>query len=238
MDDITIKVEGLDKVDRALGRYAKQEIPRIMRNSLNDTGLDARNDIRSRINSGLFAFKNASTRRWITNSVRQQRATKTKFETKIEINPARDQLALHEAGGPKTPRSSSMILVPARGIRTRGGQVKRGLGLKSLQPFQTSGRTSKLRRSRGQLVKSKRRGSSRTQLTGRKNSFWFTTKKGRPAIARRVKGKFQLLYIGRPLVKIPPSLEFHETAVKTVHRVWEKHAALAVEHAFRRAGLK
>jgi len=154
---------------------------------------------------------------------REQRADYRKGEivATVSIEPKRDFLAKYEQGGWKTPRSGSRLAIPIDARRTKADIVSAsdrigalGLRVHGRGPLATVGR-------------------------GLKRTFSIRYPDGRGFIFRRVgrgkRSQVKLLYVFRPRVVLPPSLQFHETALETARTRFIPAFVEAFERAMRTA---
>lgn len=216
------------QITRALAA-APHEVATAIRNAINDTLRDVQKAQKEHIEKTFVLKKKA----FLLQSVKIPKvggfASKDHLQGRIEIDPARDILAKHEAGGDVgSYLGRKNVAIPSRQIRTgKGGGVKAGTALKTFLPFAQVSSTR----------------TKSTQLVGQKGAF-FTRVRGKngdiPVLAQRTgkKGKLRFLYLFVPKKRIRPALQFEATAQRIIPGAWQKNAALAIEHALRRAGLK
>lgn len=154
---------------------------------------------------------------------KQQRADYRRgdLSATVSIEPKRDFLSKFEQGGWKAPRSARRLAVPIGARRTKSDIVQAGDRLGALG-FRLHGR-----------------GPKGTVGRGLKRTFSIRFPDGRGYIFRRVgRGKgstVHLLYLFRPRVAIPPSLEFHATAVEVARARFVPAFAAAFGDALRTA---
>lgn len=139
----------------------------------------------------------------------------------VSIEPKRDFLSKFEQGGWKAPRSAKRLAVPIDARRTKSDIVTAGDRLGALG-FRLHGR-----------------GPKGTVGRGLKRTFSIRYPDGRGYIFRRIgsgkRSTLRLLYLFRPRVVIPPSLEFHATAEAVARARFVPAFASAFSDAMRTA---
>ena len=139
----------------------------------------------------------------------------------VSIEPKRDFLSKFEQGGWKAPRSATRLAVPIDARRTKSDIVTAGDRLGALG-FRLHGR-----------------GPKGTVGRGLKRTFSIRYPDGRGYIFRRIgsgkRASMRLLYLFRPRVVIPPSLEFHATAESVARARFVPAFAAAFQDALRTA---
>ncbi len=156
--------------------------------------------------------------RWVDLAVKiKPRATKSKLEAKVSIDPPGGQkradiITKFEPGGIKRPRDGGHIAIPVQAKRTKAGVVSRRSRPKSFK-FKRVGRSI--------------RGERRTFVVPHVGIF--------QRVGRRRRSRVRLLYLFKHSVPIAPILDFIGNAERTVKRFFERNYSKAFERAVKTA---
>lgn len=218
---ITITLDPSDFTGE-LDDFARRQLPFATALALNSVGFDFQNAQQLGMDRRFTLRRKAFIEQGIYFP-RDQRADyrKGQMHATVSIEPKRDFLTKFQQGGWKRPRSSSRLAVPAEARRTKAGIVAKSERIGELQ------------------IRLHGRGPKATVGRGLKRTFSIRLPDGRGYIFRRTgKGKrsdLRLLYIFRPRVPIPASLEFYETAEATARARFPDAFATAFARAMRTA---
>lgn len=185
---------------------------------------------------------------YILSSVQRTRGTKAAPEVRAFIDPERDILAKFELGGRRIPHpfgsrtvlGSWAIPVYLNATKEDGtinpSLLPSNLGLSTMRRLGKFGATE-FKRARV----SKRAGQS-PGLRGKRRTFVIPpgTSPGLPGggIFRRVgpgRRDIEALFLLKPSVPIPPSLEFERTGKRVADEQWENHMTDALDRALKSA---
>lgn len=242
MSDVTLTVQGIEEV-QALLKGVAYEIPSAVRNTLNDTARDIQREARVGLHKKFDVKKKTFVERQIYIGP-EDKATREKWSARVSVRGPGGQastLEKFESVGKKVARQGR-IAVPAKAFRTTGGHVKPEIALDKLLPLvEMSGQYTKLRKTRGGLVRGKTITSKR-QLVGKRGTFLVTLKgSGLEALVRRAKGqpkgwnKTEILWVFKKSVDVGTPLRFVLDATGLAQRFMPARAVEAIEAALKRA---
>lgn len=117
---IDIQVDATKIIDSLRGMEGQMRFA--MSKALNDTANDAQKAIQDGLGQRFTLRRPEFIKRTIKRE-RQDFATKEKLEAVVRIDPARDVLAKHEAGGTKTPTKGRAIALPTEHVRRTKAQI-------------------------------------------------------------------------------------------------------------------
>lgn len=218
---VVVRLDPMDYVTE-LTDIGMRQLPYATALALNSVGFDFQAAQREGLNQR-FTLRR---KRFVEQGIyfpRDQRADyrRGQMSATVSVEPRRDFLTKFERGGWKQPRSSSRLSVPAEARRVKSGIVSKSERIGSLQ------------------LRLYARGPNATVGRGLKRTWSIRYPDGRGYIFRRTgRGKrstLRLLYIFRPRVPIPASLEFHETAEATARARFHSAFADGFERALRTA---
>lgn len=241
--DFTIQIRGTEEWQRLL-RSTPGEMRRATRNLVNDLARAAQAMIRERAAGPFDVQRPAFLKRSIYIGP-EDKATSEKLIARVRMHPdASSQVyTQHDISGPgtKAVRVGRNLVIPARGIRTTGGHVQRGMRFADFKPFATVGGSASLLRKRGDQLVHRGTKTLRSQVVGRKQSFFVTLRgPGLTALMQRVRGQSapRLLYVLKPAVRLPPRFEFHRWATEGVDRSFQRLVERELANAMRRLGMR
>jgi len=195
-----------------LFRNVERQIPFATAQAINSTLTGAQREIRGGLNRRFTLRRKQFIERTIKIN-RQDFATKTKLEGKLQVDRDRPVLAKHERGGRKQAKSGHLAIPTG----TRHRRTKRFPTLKSRYgPF----------RRRGSRIL----GKDRTFIisSGASPGLFQRTGRGR-------RSKIKQLYAFKRSVPIEARLRFVETATHVVHRDYARNFHRALDQAIRTA---
>lgn len=242
MSEFVMTAVGLEDIQTMLKDVAF-EVPSAVRNALNDTARDIQRDTRAGLNKKFDVRKKSFIERQVYIAP-EDKATRDKWSTRVQIRGPGGQtstLEKFESVGKKVARQGR-IAVPAKDFRTGGGHVKPEIALDKLLPLvQMGGQYTKLRKTKGGLVRGKTF-TSKQQLVGKRGTFLVTLKgSGLEALVRRAKGqpkgwnKTEILWVFKKSVDVGKPLRFVFDATGLANRFLPVRAGEAIEAALKRA---
>lgn len=232
--EITVDTNAAEVSDFMRSLFADQ-VPFAVATAINRTARDFQDAQRD-----LMRDRFTIRRPWVLQGVKINRgdfATKTKLEARVHIDPARDFLVKFEEGDTKRPRGSR-IAVPQEARRTKTGVVSRTQRPRALK-FVKWGEGAKAVVFRGEkrtwMVQRKGGGGEIYQRIGRRRAG--KTRTGRQM--RRDAGSrlstTRRLFIFTPEADTPDTLNFEETARRTVQDRFDANFSDAFDRAVRTA---
>ncbi len=190
----------------------ERQIPYATAGAINTTLTTAQREIRGGLERRFTLRRKQFIERTIKIN-RQDFATKTKLEGRLQVDRDRPVLAKHEHGGRKQPKSGHLAIPTG----TRHRRTKRFPTLKSRYgPFRHQGR---------RLL-----GKDRTFIiaTGSSAGLYQRTGRGR-------RSKIKQLYAFKRSVPIEARLRFVETATRVIHRDYARNFHRALDRAMHTA---
>ena len=199
-----IRVTGTVEVNKAL-RELGPKARSALAYALNQTANDVQGKIQAGLRSRFTLRRDTFVQRTIYRQPSVDFATKDELRAGVRVHPERNFLAQHEDGGQKTARDGGMVAIP----------------LKAVQPSPALVVPTRLRPSG---MRNDRRVSKVVLPTG---TFLVRHTKGTKSKAARS----EFLYELKRSVPLRPRLGFLETSEKTVNRVYQRQALLALDYA-------
>ena len=201
-----IKVTGTVEVNKAM-RELGPKTRRALAFALNETA----NDVQQKIQAGLMSRFTLRRADFVKKTIYRQPtvdfADRNGYELRaaVRVHPERNFLAQHEEGGQKTARSGGMVAIPLPAVQPSPSIVvphsKRPSGMRNDK------RVSKVVLPTGTFLVRHTKGS------------------------RSKAGRTEFLYQLKRSVPLRPRLGFLDTAEKTVNRVYQRQAIMALDYA-------
>lgn len=202
---ITVKVDPSEALSYL--QRISQQAPFATSRALNAVANHAQADIRA----GIKRTFTLRREQFVLNTVkinREDRASKTKLDVTVRIDPERNILAKFEQGGTKQARDGRNIAIPTENLRrTKADIVQRSQRPKALLDSRGAAKGKVFKTAAGIF---QRLGARAAQIT-------------------------RTLYIFRTSVRIRPMLSFERNAVQAVRRTWVQEMTKAFADAERTA---
>jgi hypothetical protein len=165
------------------------------------------NHAQAAVRDGIKRTYTLRREQFVLNTVkinREDRATKTKLDATVRIDPERNILAKFEEGGTKTARSGGSVAIPTTNVRRNKADILQ----KSQRPRA--------------LLDSKAAGRGKV----------FKTEKGIfQRVGARGASTVRALFLLRSVVRVRPTLNFKRNATDAVQRTWKDEMTAAFTKA-------
>lgn len=209
MLDIKVDLKNLDLVRDFCGRLQRQ-LPYAASLMLNSLARDIQAETRANIPKR-FTLR----RQWIVKGIRVTPSTKTKLEAVIES--VDDFMRRQETGGKKTPKHDQHLALPLRAVRRTKRDIIRPMDL-----------PMNLGQASFDVV---RAGAKKTMRGAGGSVFKLRTGSGLEILARRRRGKLELMYLLKRDGDIKPRLGLHTDARFVVGTRAFAHLKSAIDRA-------
>ena len=205
-----ITITGHAEVSAALKAIGRQA-PFAMSQTLNHVANEAQRAVKDSLSSRFTLRRKGFVENTIYRNA-EDKATKTKFQARVRVNPERNFLGQHEEGGRKTPQSGSNVAIPLPAVQPSPSTVIP----KRLRPsgLRLNGQVRKVVTPNGTFLVRNRPGKGKGRLEGWRTEF---------------------LYELKPSVALRPRLSMRDTSEKAIDASFVRIAMVNIDSAINTA---